>query len=364
MAAFMPGTSSSQGWKVMSTDIRLAVNFWQHPKTIKLMRKGGMEAVRSLQILWCFCAQERTSGILDGMDIDDIEIAADWHGDEGSFVKLLIAGNWLEYMADGTYALHGWDERQAYVSKAESRREQAKAAAEKRWSEKRSMPTAMPIHADGNADLCEQHCSEHNPAMPIHADGNAPLPLPVPVPKEDSTLTSFECLSSPGGDDSPASSPDGWEDERQGSPLPEGMPEDESMGAQETTAGNEPSRHEEQVHRGGPPPCPYEQIRDMYHTAFPEHPRVALLNAKRKGAVKARWGDAGKRLRELKRPDSAAERLAYFQRLFNKAAMSDFLTGKRAFKDGSVYRVDFDKLMSPGGFVGVIEGKYDNRPEA
>ena len=142
------------------------------------------------------------------------------------------------------------------------------------------------------------------------------------------------------------------------------MPEDESMGTQETTAGNEPSRHEEQVHRGGPPPCPYEQIRDMYHTAFPEHPRVALLNAKRKGAVKARWGDAGKRLRELKRPDSAAERLAYFQRLFNKAAMSDFLTGKRAFKDGSVYRVDFDKLMSPGGFVGVIEGKYDNRPEA
>ena len=182
--------------------------------------------------------------------------------------------------------------------------------------------------------------------------------------EEDSTLTSFECLSSPGGDDSPASSPDGREDERQGSPLPEGMPEDESMGAQETTAGNEPSRHEEQVHRGGPPPCPYEQIRDMYHTAFPEHPRVALLNAKRKGAVKARWGDAGKRLRELKRPDSAAERLAYFQRLFNKAAMSDFLTGKRAFKDGSVYRVDFDKLMSPGGFVGVIEGKYDNRPEA
>ena len=102
----------------------------------------------------------------------------------------------------------------------------------------------------------------------------------------------------------------------------------------------------------------------MYHAAFPEHPRVALLNAKRKGAVRARWGDAGKRLRELKRPDSAAERLAYFQRLFNKAAMSDFLTGKRAFRDGSVYRVDFDKLMSPGGFMGVIEGKYDNRLEA
>lgn len=160
--------------------------------------------------------------------------------------------------------------------------------------------------------------------------------------EEDSTLTSFECLSPTGGDNSPASSPDGQE---RGHELPEN---------QEAPLGSNAS----------PPPCPYEQIRDMYHTAFPEHPRVALLSAKRKGAVKARWGDAGKRLRELNRPDSAAERLAYFQRLFNKAAMSDFLTGKRAFRDGSVYLVNFDKLMSPGGFVGVIEGKYDNRPEA
>lgn len=160
--------------------------------------------------------------------------------------------------------------------------------------------------------------------------------------EEDSTLTSFECLSPPVGDDSPASSPDGRE---RGHELPEN---------QEAPLGSNAS----------PPPCPYEQIRDMYHTAFPEHPRVALLSAKRKGAVKARWGDAGKRLRELNRPDSAAERLAYFQRLFNKAAMSDFLTGKRAFRDGSVYLVNFDKLMSPSGFVGVIEGKYDNRPEA
>ena len=159
---------------------------------------------------------------------------------------------------------------------------------------------------------------------------------------QDSTLTSFECLSPPVGDDAPASSPDGQE---RGHELPEN---------QEAPLGSNASQ----------PPCPYEKIRDMYHAAFPEHPRVALLNAKRKGAVRARWGDAGKRLRELKRPDSAAERLAYFQRLFNKAAMSDFLTGKRAFRDGSVYRVDFDKLMSPGGFMGVIEGKYDNRLEA
>lgn len=143
----------------------------------------------------------------------------------------------------------------------------------------------------------------------------------------------------------------------------------EVVGAKPPTSapGVAPPREPEPGEPGRDSPassCPCEKIRDMYHAAFPEHPRVALLNAKRRGAIKARWSDAGKRLRELKRPDSAAERLAYFQRLFKRAAMSDFLTGKKAFRDGSVYRVDFDKLMSPGGFMGVIEGKYDNRQEA
>ena len=181
---------------------------------------------------------------------------------------------------------------------------------------------------------------------------------------QDSNLTSFDCLSSPDGDDTNPPCPDGQKAERQESLLPDSMPEDENVGTQENSSGDEPLQHEEQKHNGGPPPCPYEQIRDMYHEVFPEHPRVALLNNKRRGAVKARWGDAGVRLRELKRPDSAAERLAYFQRLFLRAARSDFLTGKKSFPNGDVYRVTFDKLMSPGGFIGVIEGKYDNQQEA
>lgn len=181
---------------------------------------------------------------------------------------------------------------------------------------------------------------------------------------QDSNLTSFDCLSSPDGDDTNPPCPDGQKAERQESLLPDGMPEDENAGTQENSSGDEPLQHKKQRHNGGPPPCPYEQIRDMYHEVFPEHPRVALLNNKRRGAVKARWGDAGVRLRELKRPDSAAERLAYFQRLFLRAARSDFLTGKKSFPNGDVYRVTFDKLMSPGGFIGVIEGKYDNQQEA
>ena len=169
----------------MADDIRFSVNFWTHPKTVKLSRKGGLEAVRSLQILWCFCAQERTDGVLSGMDAEDIEIAADWQGDEGRLVELLVAGNWLERLEDGTYALHGWEERQAYVSKAESRKEQARVAAEARWRKRRGVHEHMPDSDSAYADSCEQHCSQHNEHMLNHADSNAPFPAPLPDPLPD-----------------------------------------------------------------------------------------------------------------------------------------------------------------------------------
>lgn len=201
----------------MAEDIRLSINFWQHPKTLKLIRRGGrkgFEAVRSLQILWCFCAQERTDGILTGMDDEDIELAADWRGKPGALMELLVAGKWLDRLDDGLYALHGWEDRQAYVSKADSRKQQARAAAEARWQHKRgitgSMKSASPdsdesaddgreeqvldtpdtgenadqcsphmlIDADSNADSCGQH-------MLIDADSNAPIPIPIPDPDPD-----------------------------------------------------------------------------------------------------------------------------------------------------------------------------------
>lgn len=185
----------------MADDIRLSTNFWRHPKTVKLIRKGGLDAVRSLQILWCFCAQERTDGLLHGMDADDIEIAADWQGEPGKFVELLLSGGWMECSpgcsGEGTYALHGWEERQAYVSKAESRREQARAAAETRWRNKRGMRQEKPDDAASNAAVCDLHaahdadaCCQHaasnadsrNQHMPNHAERNAPIPIPDPIP--------------------------------------------------------------------------------------------------------------------------------------------------------------------------------------
>lgn len=109
------------------------------------------------------------------------------------------------------------------------------------------------------------------------------------------------------------------------------------------------------------PSCPVQEIVKLYHATLPECPQVKILSKSRERAVHARWGEIGDRLREQGRPSDKAARMEYLTAFFNRAAESDFLQGRRALRDGSTYIVTFDKLMSPSGFLGVIEGKYDNR---
>ena len=61
----------------MNTDIRIAIDFWQHPKTKKLIRRVGIEGIRSLQILWTWAANNKSDGDLAGLDEEDIELAAE-----------------------------------------------------------------------------------------------------------------------------------------------------------------------------------------------------------------------------------------------------------------------------------------------
>ena len=73
----------------MNSDIRLSVGFWEHPKTIKLIRRLGLEGARSLQILWLWATQNRSDGVLSGMDAEDIEIAAKWDGEPTALYRVL-----------------------------------------------------------------------------------------------------------------------------------------------------------------------------------------------------------------------------------------------------------------------------------
>jgi len=111
----------------MNTDIRLSVGFWRHPKTVKLQRRLGLEAVRSLQILWLWAAENRPSGDLSGMDEEDLAIAADWLGETEKLVGALSSIGFLDGES-GSYSLHGWQENNAWASGEPTRADKGRFA--------------------------------------------------------------------------------------------------------------------------------------------------------------------------------------------------------------------------------------------
>lgn len=151
----------------MNTDIRLSVGFWQHPKTKKTARRLGLEGIRSLQVLWLWSTQYRPDGNLSGMDWEDIELAADWQGEERKFFDTCL-GMWVDETPDG-YVLHDWQEHNPWQSEALARSEKAQKAAQARW---------------GKANNINKQCLTDAQAMPEHDSSNAPSPSPSPIPEE------------------------------------------------------------------------------------------------------------------------------------------------------------------------------------
>lgn len=104
----------------MNSDIRLSVGFFDHPKTIKLERQLGLDGVVALIRLWLWAAQNRPNGVLSGMDVDDIEIAARWSGEQREFCAVATALRFMD-CTNGEYRLHGWKEHNEWQAQAEQR---------------------------------------------------------------------------------------------------------------------------------------------------------------------------------------------------------------------------------------------------
>lgn len=164
----------------MNIDIRLSTGFWQHPKVFRLEKRLGLKGIRSLQILWCWCAQNRPDGNLAGLDPDEIEFVADWRGKKGAFVEASI-GNWLDETENG-YRLHEWEDYNPYQAKAasreEARKEQARNAANARWGKGRqSDANSCSGDATSNAQAYAQDdtsiCSDDAQAYANPCSGDA-----------------------------------------------------------------------------------------------------------------------------------------------------------------------------------------------
>jgi len=165
------------------TDLRLALDFVDHPKAVKLRRRLGAEAVLSLLRLWAFAAQRHPDGLLAGVDDDDLEIAARWSDERaGELVPVLVELGFLEGPPQGR-ALHDWEEHQPWVSTAPQRTARARAAARARWGGGGEEDEgASPSDAARMQPACSPHAasmlaaSESDAAsMPDRASSNAPL---------------------------------------------------------------------------------------------------------------------------------------------------------------------------------------------
>lgn len=114
-----------------TTDIRLDVEFFNHPKTVKLRHRLGVEAIISLQKLWMWAAKNRPEGTLANLDIEDIEIAGEWEGKPGAFHSTLVTLRWLDVTEeDGReiYRLHDWADHNEWVADAVNRGDRARFA--------------------------------------------------------------------------------------------------------------------------------------------------------------------------------------------------------------------------------------------
>ena len=104
----------------MNSDFRVSVDFFAHHKTKKLRRRLGYEGVVALLQLWAYAARVRPDGDLSGMEDEDIELAADWCGEEGTLVPTLKSVGFLDE-DEGGLRLHDWQENNAWAAAGESR---------------------------------------------------------------------------------------------------------------------------------------------------------------------------------------------------------------------------------------------------
>jgi hypothetical protein len=148
----------------MRADIRVDADFIGNPKTQRLIRELGPNAIISLLALWGYAARNRPKGILRGLSPGDIAMVARWEGDPKAFVDGLVRLRWLEKRGK-VYSIHDWEIHQPYAYFAEERSQAARKAAETRWKKQRG----------DDAGRMRDECGSYAPDP-------TPDPLPTPAP--------------------------------------------------------------------------------------------------------------------------------------------------------------------------------------
>ena len=300
-------------------DARISVGLPAHPKTKKLIRRLGEGGAWRLVCLFLWVAQSRPDGDLSGMTGEDIELAADWQGEEGAFIKALIEVGFVDG-EEGAYSIHDWQEHNPWAAGADARSEKSKWLALCKHHGRAKAAEMMPAYAarlqesSKKDDQCK-HEAHASSATSMHVAENSSAPSPSPSPSPSPNVENLKT--------SVASDP---------------------IGPQATTQQTA---------------CPADAIVALYHEILPDNPRCKVLSDARRAAIRARWKEAAKLNCAPFGYSSRADGLVAWRRFFEVCAESDFLTGRAPGLPGKPpFVADIDFLMSPSGFAKTLENKY------
>lgn len=189
----------------MSADARFNTGFPGHPKTKKLKRKLGGDGCWSMVCLILWAAHNRPTGDLSAMPDDDIELAADWGGEEGALLITLKAVGFLDGQS-GSYQIHDWLDHQPWVAGADLRSAKARWNAVKRHHGEKEADRQVPEWAEVRSATSNAVSTPASNATSTKngATSNAPSPYPSPSPSPSpseklSTTSQGTPAASPGG---------------------------------------------------------------------------------------------------------------------------------------------------------------------
>jgi hypothetical protein len=117
------------------TDLNLDPDYFDHPKTLRLIGLLGKGAEVLPLKLWCICAKYHAEdGGLQSYSTQEIESLVRWWGRPGEAVEALARVGFIESGQDG-FRVHSWTEHQGHIHALKVRN---KKVARNRWKKLKS----------------------------------------------------------------------------------------------------------------------------------------------------------------------------------------------------------------------------------
>lgn len=112
--------------------LNLDLDYFNHPKTVRLVGLLGKEAEVLPLRLWCYCGKYHcVDGKLSGYSPQEVESAVGWWGKPGEMVTAMVKVGFLEAEVDG-FLVHEWVDHSGHLRVF---KERAKAGAKARWEQ-------------------------------------------------------------------------------------------------------------------------------------------------------------------------------------------------------------------------------------